>query len=148
MTDRAELRSLLLRSREQSDAHMSAIRNASPLSYELLHQQLYQYVLAKFLLTDGDRPEDDSFDALVDASLAQSMKVSPELVAEFDTAKSCDGATSAMAKKVLLFMSIQRALGIELPALESARVKAMDELSSMVWKTLAREIEWREKMDL
>ena len=147
MTDRAEIRRLLLRSRRQADALMQEIQTARPLRYDMLHEQLYQYVLVKFLLTDKDRPADDSFDALVDISLAKSMSVSPELVAEFDTAKSCDGATSAMAKKVLLFMAIQKALSIDLPALESARVKTMGDLSAMVWNTLARDPERRKVMD-
>lgn len=146
MASRAEIRALLLRARKMADVHMSAIRAAQPLRYEFLHEQLYQYVLAKFLLTDEDRPEDGSFDALVELSLSKSMQVSPELVAQFDTAKSCDGATSAMAKKVLLFLAIQRALDIELPALESARVKTMDGLAAMVWNTLAGEPEWRKRM--
>lgn len=148
MATRAELRQLLLRSRTMSERNITAIREAYPLSCELLHEQLYQYVLVKFLLTDEDRPADDSFNTLVETSLSKSMKVSPELVAEFDTAQSCDGATSAMAKKVLLFMSIQRALGIELPAEESARIKTMRDLSDMVWRTLAQSPEWRERLDM
>lgn len=127
---------------------MSAIREANPLRYEFLHEQMYQYVLVKFLLTDEDRPKNDDFGALVELSLSKSMQVSPELVEQFDTAQSCDGATSAMAKKVLLFMAVQRALGIELPALESARVKSMSDLSAMAWNTLAQDASWREKMDL
>ena len=127
---------------------MNVICETVPLNYDILQEQLRQYVLTKFLLTEEDAPADKSFDGLVELSLAKSMKISPELVEEFDTAKSCDGATSAMAKKVLLFMAIQRALKIELPALESARVKTLEDLSSMVWNTLAQQPEWRQKMDL
>lgn len=148
MTSRVEIRRLLLRARKLADVHMSTIRDAKPLRYEFFHEQLYQYVLIKFLLTDADRPKDDSFDALAELSLSKSMQVSPELVEQFDTAKSCDGATSVMAKKVLLFMAIQRALNIELPALESARVKTMDDLSAIVWRTLAREPEWHKRMSV
>ena len=146
MTDRMEIRQLLLRSRMQADAHIREIQRAKQLSYDALHEQLYQYVLAKFLLTNKDRPADDSFDSLVELSLANSMRISPALVAEFDTAKSCDGATSAMAKKVLLFMAIQKTLKIELPALESARIKTMGDLSLMVWNTLAQNPEWYKRM--
>ena len=126
---------------------METIRNARPLTFPVLHEALYQYILVKFLLTDEDRPDSDSFHELAELSLAKSMKVSPALVEEFDTAQSCDGATSVMAKKVLLFMAIQKALGIELPALESARVKTMTELSQMVWNTLLREPGWAERME-
>ena len=136
MKDRAAIRDLLLRSRREAEAHMNVIRSADPLTYEMLHEELYQFILVKFLLTDEDRPENDSFSDLTELSLARSMKVSPALVEEFDTAQSCDGATSAMAKKVLLFMAIQRALDIELPARESAVAKTMHDVSRMVWNTL------------
>ena len=94
MEDRAAIRKLLLRSRREADAHMETIRSADPLTYDLLHEELYRYILVKFLLTDEDRPENDSFADLTELSLAKSMKVSPALVEEFDTAQSCDGATS------------------------------------------------------
>lgn len=148
MSSRAEIQKRLLRSRQQADGHMKTIQETIPLGYDVLREQLRQYVLDKFLLTEEDVPADGSFDGLVELSLSKSMKISPELVEEFDTAKSCDGATSAMAKKVLLFMAIQRALNIELPALESARVKTLEDLSAMVWNTLARQPEWHRKMDL
>ena len=115
---------------------MRAIRTADPLTYEILHEELYRYILVKFLLTDADRPANDSFADLTELSLAKSMKVSPALVEEFDTARSCDGATSAMAKKVLLYLAIQRALDIELPARESARARTMHDVSRMVWNTM------------
>ncbi len=136
MKDRTAIRNLLLRSRREAEQHMEIIRSADPLTYEVLHEELYRFVLIKFLLQDEDRPENDSFPELAELSLAKSMKVSPALVEEFDAAASCDGATSVMAKKVLLFMAIQRALNIELPALESARVQTMHDLSRMIWNTL------------
>lgn len=148
MGSREDIRQLLMRSKKAADIYMSAVRDASPLRYDFLREQLNRYVLAKFLLTEADCAEAKTFDALVEASLSKSMKVSPELVAQFDTAQSCDGATSAMAKKILLLMSIQRALKIELPATESARIKTIEDLSLLVWNTLAQQPEWRKRMSL
>ncbi|MBR3244151.1 MAG: hypothetical protein IKG70_05150 [Lachnospiraceae bacterium] len=136
MKDRSAIRNLLLRSRLEAEQHMENIRSADPLTYETLHEELYRFVLIKYLLSDEDRPDNDSFSDLAELSLSKSMKVSPALVEEFDAAASCDGATSVMAKKVLLFMAIQRELNIELPAAESARIKTMHDLSRMVWNTL------------
>lgn len=137
---------MLLRSRKESQQHMDAICQAQPLTYALLNRELRQYILVKFLLTESDVPADDSFDAVVEKSLANSMHIHPALVEEFDTAKSCDGATSAMAKKVLLYMSMEKALGIRLPALESARVKTMADISQMVYRTLAESSQWRGRL--
>lgn len=142
-----EIRELLLRSRTESKRHIEAIRKASPLTYECLQEELFQYVMKKFLLSGQCSPETE-FDTLTEQSLARSMKISPELVAQFDRAKSCDGATSAMAKKVLLFLSIQRELGLELPAEESARIRTMEDFAWMVWHTLAEDPVWAARMDL
>ena len=132
MEDRAAIRRLLLRSRRAADEHMTAIKEAQSLSYDFVKQQLTQYVLTKYLLTQEDLLTTDSFDGLTELSLSKSMQVSPELVKEFDTAQSCDGATSAMAKKVLLFRAIERALGIQLPAMRSARLKSMEDFAQML----------------
>ena len=111
-----------------------------------MKQQLTQYVLTKYLLTQEDLLTTDSFDGLTELSLSKSMQVSPELVKEFDTAQSCDGATSAMAKKVLLFRAIERALGIQLPAMRSARLKSMEDFAQMLWDTLKESPDWSERM--
>lgn len=66
------------------------------------------------------------------------MKVSKELVREFDLAKSCDGATSAMAKKVLLLLSIQRELDIQIPAEQAAKDITLTQLAELVWTELER----------
>ena len=55
-------------------------------------------------------------------------------------------ATSAMAKKVLLYLAIQKALQIELPARESATVKTMHDVSRMVWNALYDNPEFAGKM--
>ena len=146
MDNRAEIRHLLLRSRKAADEHIQRIRTADPLTPELLYEELYQYVLVKYLLTDEDKPEGDGFDELTELSLSKSMKISPALVSEFDTAQSCDGATSAMAKKVLLFRSIENGLDIRIPAMESARIKTMQDFSRMIWYTMKECPEYAHRM--
>ena len=68
-------------------------------------------------------------------------------MAEFDTAKSCDGATSAMAKKVLLFMTIERELGLQLPALETARVKTLEDIAQLVYRTMQNTPAWQSRIE-
>ena len=147
MTSRAQIRSLLLRSRREADGHMEAIRTQVPLTKDFFCSHLRQYVLAKYLLTEEEAALTGSFDGLVELSLSKSMQISPELVAQFDTARSCDGTTSAMAKKVLLFMAIQRALEVELPAQASARVKTLDDLAALAWDTLVQAPGWQDRLE-
>ena len=146
MESRSEIRRRLLRARKTAKTHMDAICSADPLTYPLLKQELRQFILAKFLLDEDGSPEDVGFDRLVEESLSHSMKIDPSLVAEFDTAKSCDGATSAMAKKVLLFMTLERELGLQLPALETARVKTLEDISQMVFRTMQNTAVWQSRI--
>lgn len=146
MESRSEIRRRLLRARKTAKTHMDAICSADPLTYPLLKQELRQFILSKFLLDEEGIPEDVGFDRLVEESLSHSMKIDPSLVAEFDTAKSCDGATSAMAKKVLLFMTLERELGLQLPALETARVKTLEDISQMVFRTMQNTAVWQSRI--
>ncbi len=116
MSSDERIKELILTSKKVAAADMAEIKSAIPLKKEFFARKLRDFVLHRYMLSPEDElPED--FGELTELSLAQSMRISPELVREFDLAKSCDGATSAMAKKVLLFMTIQRELGIELPAM-------------------------------
>lgn len=74
------------------------------------------------------------------------MKVSKELVEEFDTAQSCDGATSAMAKKVILFMNIERELNIQIPAEQSAKNITLEQLIALIWGAMAETEVWKGKL--
>ncbi len=135
MQDTSKIVELILSFNTAATQEMALIKSANPLTLPFLHEHLYNFVLAKFMMTKDDCPN-DNFTDIANASLAKSMKISPELVKEFDNAKSCSGTSSVMAKKVLLFLKIQKELDIILPAERSAKIKTMSDLSDMVWDTL------------
>lgn len=146
MPDTNSIKELILSSKRVAAADMAEIKSRAPLSKDLFTRKLRDFVLHKYMLSpEAELPED--FSALTELSLAQSMKISPELVKEFDLAKSCDGASSAMAKKVLLFMAIQRELGIELPAMETARIKTLRELAELAWTEMSASALWEGRLE-
>ena len=146
MSRKEIVKELILNSRRIAADDMAAIRSQSPLAKTFFSEKLRDFVLHKYMLVDvPDLPED--FSALTELSLARSLQISPELVKEFDLAKSCDGASSAMAKKVLLFMAIQRELGIELPARESARITSLQDLAELAWAEMLASPEWEGRLE-
>lgn len=146
MSRKEIVKELILNSRRIAADDMAAIRSQSPLMKTFFSEKLRDFVLHKYMLVDvPDLPED--FSALTELSLARSLQISPELVKEFDLAKSCDGASSAMAKKVLLFMAIQRELGIELPARESARITSLQDLAELAWAEMLASPEWEGRLE-
>ena len=54
----------------------------------------------------------------------------------YDNKASCDGATSAMNKKVLLLMAIQKELNIKFPLDEVVQIKDTKKLTSVVYRQL------------
>jgi hypothetical protein len=65
------------------------------------------------------------------------MKVTPELAAVLDTARSCAGATSATVKKALLFQAMERELGVTLPADKAVAARDVGTLAVLVAGLLA-----------
>ena len=137
MPDNISLKELILSSKKAASADIEAIKAQSPLTKAFFEEKLTDYVLHKYLLTREDYERTGGvFSDLTELSLARSMKISKDLVREFDLAKSCDGVSSAMAKKVLLFRSIEKSFDIQLPAKQTAKFKYLSELSDMTWEAL------------
>ena len=145
MADTEQIKQLIVSSKRLAAADMAEIKAALPLTKAFFADKLRCYVLHKYML-DPDMELPENFSELTDLSLSRSMRISPELVKEFDLAKSCDGASSAMAKKVLLFMAIQRELGIELPAIESARITSLADLAELAWNEMLTASAWEGKL--
>lgn len=142
MTDEEKARAALLRANEESRRQMDIIRSCKPLRFEVLRECLCEFVLAKFMLT-REETEGVDFQKLSAMSLAKSMKISKELVKEFDMARGCAGTSSEIAKKTLLFMAIQKQLSIEFPVDELPHLHSFDDLARLVWETMAETELWK-----
>ena len=139
LAERGRVMELLLASRRAAAAHIEAILSAPELSFDLVRREVTGYIRAKFHLTEVDCVT-DSFAELAKLSLSKTMKISPELVKEFDLAQSCDGVSSQTAKMVLLFMALQRDLGIRFEPMATAEAETLADISALTWAQLrARE---------
>ena len=146
MADADSIKELILTSKRVAAEDMAAIRSQQVLTKAFFSRKLRDFVLHKYMLSpEMELPE--NFSALTELSLSRSMKISPELVKEFDLAKSCDGASSAMAKKVLLFLAIQRELGILLPAMASARITTIQGLADLAWEEMLASEAWEGRLE-
>ncbi|MBR2520707.1 MAG: hypothetical protein IKE62_00815 [Oscillospiraceae bacterium] len=146
VSDERSVRELLLRSRTESRRQIESVFAAQPLRFKTLCSCIRNYILARFLLTQ-EECEGVDFQRLADLSLSKTMKISPEQVREFDTARSCAGATSAMVKKTLLYMSLQKELNIELDAPKTPKVHSFEEFAQLVWDAMLKTEFWPTRMD-
>lgn len=143
MQDKQSVKELILASKRAANEDMAQIKSANPLTYSFFDKKLRDYVMHKYHMNPETTTTID-FHELTELSMSNSMKISKELVKEFDLANSCDGTSSVMAKKVLLFRSIEKALEIQLPAMETARFKLLCELSAMAWKEMQKAAHWQD----
>lgn len=130
------IKELLASYRDRAAAHMEAIKACPHPTQPFVQEHITAYVLLKFMLDSGSGQDD--FDQLTRASIAKSTKLDPETVKNLEETRDCTGSTSATAKKVLLFLSIQRSLDILLPAEESAYIKTLNDLGTLVWNELKK----------
>ena len=137
MDEQERARQLILDSRAAAAAHIAAIKKAPALTPELVEREVRGYILAKFHLTEADCTT-DSFRELTAISLSKSMRLSPELVREFDLARSCDGTSSQTAKMVLLFLALQRDLGIKFDPMATAEAETLADIGGLVWEQLQK----------
>jgi hypothetical protein len=143
--DRELARQALLRAKESSQREIDAIYAAQPLRVEFLRERLTDFVLAKFLLT-REEAEGVDFQKLSQLNLAKSMKISKELVKEFDMAQGCAGTSSEIAKKTLLFLALQKQLKLELPARALPRIHSFQELAELVLEAMRASEFWRDRL--
>ena len=129
--DRKRVRETLQKYARAAAWEARCIRENSPADFGYVRAHLRGYIFGKYMLPEGECRSDRIAD-LTEVSLARMMKVTPELAAQLDTARSCAGATSATVKKALLFQAMERELGIVLPAAEAVAAKDVTALARLV----------------
>ena len=135
--ERKQIRQTLLKYTKAAAWEARCIRERGDTDFGYLRAHLRGYILSKYMLPEGECPS-DRIAALTEASLARMMKVTPELAAVLDTARSCAGATSATVKKALLLQAMERELGVVLPAAEAVAAKDVTALAAVVKGALER----------
>ena len=69
-------------------------------------------------------------------SIARALKLDKDLMKEVDNAAECTGSTSAMRKKVLLIMSLQKSVGVELAPSATAQASTLKALAELIFTEL------------
>ena len=137
--DRKKVRDVLRKYTEAAAWEARCIRENDPPDLGYVRAHLRGYIFSKYMMPEGEC-RSESIAELTEASLARMMKVTPELAAQLDTARSCAGATSAMVKKALLFQAMERDFQLELPAREAASAVDIPALARLIWQCKAEEI--------
>ena len=133
--DLKKIKNSLISHREHAREQIDYIRAHPDLNAEELHSHIYDYVLYKYNLF-GEVDDVYVLNDLAELSVAKALKLSREQSIAFDNKATCDGATSAMNKKVLLLMAIQKELEIQFPLGEVVGIKNTHLLADAVCRQL------------
>ena len=137
--DFSQIKNHLISHREHAQHQKDYIKAHPRMEEDELHTYIYDYVLYKYNLF-GEVSDVYVLDDLAELSVAKAIKLSKEQAIAYDNKASCDGATSAMNKKVLLLMAIQKELNIKFPLDEVVQIKDTKKLTSVVYRQLNGEM--------
>ena len=133
--DFSQIKNHLISHREHAQHQIDYIKAHRHMEEDELHTYIYDYVLYKYNLF-GEVADVYVLDDLAELSVAKAIKLSKEQAIAYDNKASCDGATSAMNKKVLLLMAIQKELNIKFPLDEVVQIKDTKKLTSVIYRQL------------
>lgn len=133
--DFSQIKNHLISHREHAQHQIDYIKAHRHMEEDELHTYIYDYVLYKYNLF-GEVVDVYVLDDLAELSVAKAIKLSKEQAIAYDNKASCDGATSAMNKKILLLMAIQKELNIKFPLDEVVQIKDTKKLTSVVYRQL------------
>lgn len=133
--DFSQIKNHLISHREHAQHQIDYIKAHRHMEEDELHTYIYDYVLYKYNLF-GEVADVYVLDDLAELSVAKAIKLSKEQAIAYDNKASCDGATSAMNKKVLLLMAIQKELNIKFPLDVVVQIKDTKKLTSVVYRQL------------
>ena len=121
---------------QKSVEYMKKMQLLSYPTWETLHEDLYGFILSKYILL-GDLTDVYNLTELAELSVAKTIQMPKEESRQLDGAHSCEGTTSAMNKKVLLLMALQKGLGIKFLPDTTADLTDTRQIAQEVWHLLA-----------
>lgn len=121
---------------QKSVEYMKKMQSLSYPTWETLHEDLYGFILSKYILL-GDVTDVYNLTELAELSVAKAIRMTKEESRQLDGAHSCEGTTSAMNKKVLLLMALQKGLGIKFLPDTTADLTDTRQIAQEVWHLLA-----------
>jgi hypothetical protein len=120
----------ILAAQAASRAEIESLKELKNPSVDAVYARVRSYLLLRFLL----EPETDGDDILelADLSLARTSGPGRDGAASTDVSANCSGASSALSKKVLLLMALERDLGLDFSPEESVMIRTVRELAESI----------------
>ncbi len=129
---RKDIKDQILREKKSALQNADFILKKDNLSYAEFDRAFTAYLCAKFLLEESELVTDD-FYGICQISADKAASLPPGVLDAAELASKCGGATTAMNKKVLFLLAVNREYGIEIAAEESVKIDTFTELKRLVY---------------
>lgn len=103
-----------------------------PSDKAALRTIIAKYVQIRYLLTDEDMQVTEHFNGLGEISLSRGLGLPVEVIRTSELDAKCQGTSSAMSKKILLVIALNKLLGITIDATTTADITTVTQLAHEV----------------
>ena len=125
-----EIAGRLKHNNEMAESHLDEIRSFPELPAAVVAEKLKQYIAAKLLLEEDE--VSDNIIEMVRSNVAKASHMTIEQLKEMDRPGRCGSAPAVLSKRVMVYLDIQKNLGITLPAKDLPEVRTVQELTDMI----------------
>lgn len=132
-----EMAGRLKQKKETAESLLEEIRSELEKSQEEIAGKLKQYIAAKLLLSEAE--VSDNIIEMVRINVAKASHMTVEQLKEMDRPGRCGSAPAVLSKRVLLYIDIQKQLGITLPAMELPEIRTVQELTAIILRLIRKQ---------
>ena len=125
-----EIAGRLKHNNEMAESHLDEIRSFPELPAAVVAEKLKHYIPAKLLLEEEE--VSDTIIEMVRSNVAKASHLKTEQLKEMDRPGRCGSAPAVLSKRVMVYLDIQKNLGITLPAKDLPEVRTVQELTDMI----------------
>lgn len=124
-----------MRLKESASEYADSILKEKDLTYEWFSGLFTSYLCSKFMLTPEEIITDDFYE-ICKLSAEKASHLPKGLLDASELASKCGGATTAMNKKILFLLAVNREYGIEIVAEESVQIETFSGLKALIFAKL------------
>lgn len=135
---RKALKEELLRAKGRAAGFAAALSEGKAMDRAQFDGLFRAYLCAKFMLEPAEIQTDD-FYAICQLSAEKAARFPKGALDAAELASKCGGATTAMNKKVLFLMALNRELGAAISPEEGAAVDRLSQLTELVYGRLCHD---------
>lgn len=132
---RKDIKKTIMQKKESAQKCVDSILNQKSLTYEVFDRLFTLYLCEKFMLATKELVTDNFYE-ICQLSAEKASHLPKGLLDASELASKCGGATTAMNKKILFLLAVNREYGITIEAEESVRIDTFTELKRLVYDKL------------